>query len=63
MKSFIQTFIHNLNPYTYYDHFNSGGSTGGSGGVRTPHLSWVSIPSLGTLPPRTLFITNVKCHT
>ena len=33
------------------------------GGVRTPHLSWFSIPSPGTLPPRTLFITNVKFRT
>ena len=39
-----------------------GGS--GGGGVRTPpHLSWISIPSPGTLPPRTLFITNVKFRT
>ena len=36
---------------------------GGQGGSGPPHLSWVSIPSPGTLPPLTLFITNVKFRT
>ena len=49
--------------YLRSEHTSVADLRGGQGGSGPPHLSWVSTPSPRTLPPRTLFITNVKFRT